>query len=355
MKRQWNLQEAQQWYQTLPWLCGFNYLPRTAVNWTDMWQKETFDIETITEELSWAKAIGFNTLRTNLPFIVWQDDETALLNNIDRFLTVCSQNGIKPMLTLFDDCGFSGDEPYLGTQKAPRENVHNSQAAASPGRKVVTDVHQWQQLEQYVKSVISHFATDERVLLWDLYNEPTNGSVFEGVANEQWFSGDLGTMSHHLMELTFLWARECDPIQPLTVGAWRLNWQPTEELINSPTDLRAIALSDVVSFHSYNSADKLQRVISYLQTKTDRPLLCTEWLARHIESRVEDSLPLFQQHRVAAYHWGLVKGKTQTHLPWPVVQSQYQDWQSVWFHDLLDEHGQAYNQEEISLFNQALK
>lgn len=355
MKRQWNLTEIQQWYDSQSWLCGFNYLPRSAVNWTEMWQDETFDLETIQQELSWAKAIGFNTLRTNLPFIAWQNEPEKLLKNIDSFLTACSDNGIKPMITLFDDCGFSGDEPFLGPQKLPKENVHNSQAAASPGRSVVTDIQQWVQLEQYVKSVISHFANDDRILLWDLYNEPTNGSVFEGVANEQMFDGDLGTMSHHLMELTFLWARECDPSQPLTVGAWRLNWDGEDKIINSPTDLRAIALSDVVSFHCYNASEKLEQVITHLETLTERPLLCTEWLARHMESRVEDNLPILLNKRVGAYHWGLVKGKTQTHLPWPVVQSEYPDWQALWFHDLLDEDGHPYNPEEISLFSQALK
>lgn len=355
MKRQWSIAEVKQWSSQHRWLCGFNYLPRTAVNWTDMWQSQTFDIATIEQELSWAKTIGFNTLRTNLPFIVWLNEPDKLLDNIDRFLGVCAKHGIKPMITLFDDCGFSGDEPYVGLQKSPRENVHNSQAAASPGRKVVTDIQRWQQLEAYVKSVISRFANDERLLLWDLYNEPTNGSVFENVANEQWFSGDLKNMSHHLMELTFLWARECNPTQPLTVGAWQLNWEEIGPIINNPTDLRAIELSDVVSFHSYNSAEKLERVISYLEQVTERPLMCTEWLARHIDSCVEDSLPLFKTHHVGAYHWGLVKGKTQTHLPWPIVQSKDENWQSQWFHDLLDENGTPYNQQEISLFKQALQ
>jgi hypothetical protein len=355
MKRQWTLTEAREWYGTHSWLCGFNYLPRTSVNWTDMWQSETFDIETIEQELVWAKSIGFNTLRTNLPFIVWLNEKEALLNNIERFLAVCARHGIKPMLTLFDDCGFSGDEPYLGPQKPPREHVHNSQAAASPGRKIVTDIQRWQQLEQYVKSVLRHFASDERILLWDLYNEPTNGSVFEAVADEQWFNGDLTNMSHYLMELTFLWARECDPAQPLTVGAWRLNWEAVGPIINNHTDARAIELSDIVTFHSYNSAEKLAQVICYLEHITTRPLLCTEWLARHIDSRVVDSLPLFRAHCVGAYHWGLVKGKTQTFLPWPIVQAKDTNWHAQWFHDLLDENGQPYNQEEISLFKKALQ
>lgn len=67
------------------WLCGFNYLPSTAVNWTDIWQEETFDAETIERELGWAADAGYNTLRINLPFIVWEHDRDGLMTRIDRF------------------------------------------------------------------------------------------------------------------------------------------------------------------------------------------------------------------------------------------------------------------------------
>jgi hypothetical protein len=52
MKEQWSKAQAQAWYQQKGWLCGFNYLPSTAVNWTDIWQKETFDATLSTA--SWA-------------------------------------------------------------------------------------------------------------------------------------------------------------------------------------------------------------------------------------------------------------------------------------------------------------
>ena len=61
MKEQWSREQAQAWYQQKGWLCGFNYLPSTAVNWTDIWQEETFDAETIDRELGWAADAGYNT------------------------------------------------------------------------------------------------------------------------------------------------------------------------------------------------------------------------------------------------------------------------------------------------------
>ncbi|VDZ84040.1 Uncharacterised protein [Kluyvera intermedia] len=44
MHSQWSKAQAQDWYQQHGWACGFNYLPRSAVNWTEMWQAETFDV-----------------------------------------------------------------------------------------------------------------------------------------------------------------------------------------------------------------------------------------------------------------------------------------------------------------------
>lgn len=68
--QRWPIEQISSWYTRLPWLCGFNYLPRTAVNWTEMWQRESFDPATIEQELGWAQDVGFNTLRTNLQFLV---------------------------------------------------------------------------------------------------------------------------------------------------------------------------------------------------------------------------------------------------------------------------------------------
>lgn len=107
MRAQWSKEEANAWYQRQGCLCGFNYLPRTAVNWNELWQAETFDIATIDEELGWAENVGYNTLRVNLPFIVWLHDREGLFARIDAFLSVARKHGMSVMLTLMDDCGLS--------------------------------------------------------------------------------------------------------------------------------------------------------------------------------------------------------------------------------------------------------
>ena len=59
----WSEEKAWQWYADVGPIVGCNYLPRTAVNMTEMWQKETFDPQTIDEELAWAEKAGYNSLR----------------------------------------------------------------------------------------------------------------------------------------------------------------------------------------------------------------------------------------------------------------------------------------------------
>ena len=263
MHSQWRESQAQAWYQQHGWACGFNYLPRSAVNWTEMWQAETFDVQTIDQELGWAHGYGYNALRTNLPFIVWEADRDGLLARIDAFLALAKKHQIQVMLTLMDDCGFSGDEPYLGPQKPPREGVHNSQAAASPGRAIVMDPSQWPRIEAYVRDVLSRFKDDERITIWDLYNEPGNRGINLSATESAEYDQALETFALELMTATFGWAREVGPSQPLTVGAWHID-HPQYGTLQHPIDIAALRLSDIISYHNYNNAARQLGVLESL-------------------------------------------------------------------------------------------
>ena len=47
----WSEEKIWDWYGKNPWIVGFNYLPSNAVNSTEMWQKESYDITLIEKEL----------------------------------------------------------------------------------------------------------------------------------------------------------------------------------------------------------------------------------------------------------------------------------------------------------------
>lgn len=356
MKTRWTEEQINAWAQKRPWQVGMNYLPASAVNWNEMWQAETFDAAGIDRELKLAASIGMNTLRTNLPFIVWLYDREHFLDRIDQFLSIAAKHGIAVMLTLMDDCGFSGDHPWIGKQREPRPGVHNSQGAASPGRNVVVCPAHYDMVEAYVRDVVRRFRTDSRILIWDVYNEPTNGGIFSQNDEELQFDGPLMECSYRLCQLAVEWVRSEDPEQPLTVGAWRsmknkLNLHEDIKYFESDIDQLALSLSDVITFHAYSPKKVITEVLEMLE-KLNRPIMCTEWLARHVDSTVEDILPIFKEHNVGAYNWGLVNGRTQTNFPWPVIAKACPDYLNTWFHDLFHQDGTPYSQKEIDLFKQ---
>ena len=103
----WTVDHANEWYEAQECLVGCNYLPRTAVNMTEMWQAEKFDPGTIDQELGWASETGYNSVRVFLQYLVWSDDPEGLRGRIEQFLTIASKHGIRSMLILFCDCSFA--------------------------------------------------------------------------------------------------------------------------------------------------------------------------------------------------------------------------------------------------------
>ncbi|MGA2069398.1 MAG: cellulase family glycosylhydrolase [Thermoguttaceae bacterium] len=323
----WPAEKAWQWYHRQPWPCGFNYIPATAINYTEMWQKETFDPKTIDEELALAEEVRFNSLRCTLQYLVWEHDPEGLKQRLDQFLAICREHGIRVVLCLFDDCVFGPKhDPYLGKQAAVVPGWYSHDWSPSPGWSRVKSPQAWPKLEQYVKDVLTRFKDDPRVLLWDLYNEPTNG---------------IGDATLPLLAKVIDCARQVNPSQPLTVGVWNEN-RALNDLV--------VSRSDVITFHRYSNASQLEAIIRSLE-KHGRPLVCTEWLKRDWGT-VGDQLPVFVRHRVGCLHWGLVNGKTQTQYPWGSKAGAPEP--KVWQHDLFRKDRTPYDPHEIELFRRAI-
>ncbi|MCE5278770.1 MAG: cellulase family glycosylhydrolase [Planctomycetaceae bacterium] len=339
MGKQWSNEQAWKWYDKTPWLVGCNFLPSTAINDVEMWQGESFDEPTIARELGWAAAIGFNSIRVFLQYVVWEADPAGFMQRFERVLEIADANGMTVMPVLFDDCLFSGKQPRVGKQDDPAVGVHNSGWVPSPGKAIGEDPAKRPLLEQYITDMISRFADDPRVVVWDLYNEP-------GAAGEQFDSRSLLTA-------TFDWAQAVRPSQPLTVGAFKGPGVDDVEQIQAKDECSRIMLtrSDVVSFHCYMPfKEALACVLSF---KTlGRPMICTEWMARAtMESLFQTHLPMWKEHRVGCYNWGLVAGRTQTFLPWNNPTRTMEP--DAWHHDVLRKDGTPYDPAEIEALHKA--
>lgn len=338
----WTEARAEQWYRAQPWLVGANYNPASAINQLEMWQADTFNAAEIDKELGWAAGIGMNTMRVFLHDLLWQQDSAGLTKRVDQFLGIADKHGIKPMFVLFDSVW--DPNPKLGKQRDPKPGVHNSGWVQGPGAEALKDPAQHARLEAYVKGIVGAFANDRRVLAWDIWNEPDNlnGSSYKAQepANKQ-------ELVLALLPKTFAWARAAKPTQPLTSGVWQGDW--SSEAAMSPTARLQIAESDIVSFHNYDAAPELEKRIGWLK-RYNRPLLCTEYMARGNGSTFEGALPVLHKHGIAAYNWGLVAGKTQTHLPWDSWRKPYVGREpDVWFHEVFRPDGTPYRPQEVEL------
>src|SRR5438309_10246649 len=100
----WPEQKANAWYAQQPWLLGSNYVPKSAINQLEMWQEATFDPVEIDKELTWAEAMGMNTMRVFLHDLLWQQDAAGFQKRINQFLSIASRVHIRPLLVLFDSC-----------------------------------------------------------------------------------------------------------------------------------------------------------------------------------------------------------------------------------------------------------
>jgi hypothetical protein len=346
--KKWTEAQANAWYRNQPWLVGSNYIPASAINELEMWQADTFDPKRIDLELGWAEGLGMNTMRVYLHDLLWKQDPEGFKKRIDTFLGIAAKHRIKPIFVLFDSCW--DPNPALGKQREPRPGVHNSGWMQSPGAKALEDPSEYPRLEQYVKGVVGAFARDTRILAWDIWNEPdnTNGGSYGKGEPKKKVEFVLA-----LLPQAFGWAREMGPIHPLTTGIWKGDWSSNDTM--DPMDRMQVYLSDVVSFHNYDSAEEFEKRVKWLQ-RYNRPLLCTEYMARGNKSTFHGTLPIAKRYKVAAINWGLVAGKTQTYLPWDSWERPYTDREpSVWFHEVFRTDGTPYRADEVELIKSLIK
>jgi hypothetical protein len=195
------------------------------------------------------------------------------------------------------------------------------------------------------------------VLMWELYNEPGQGRFAAG-STQAGTGSPFGDRSAQLHSDAWTWAREVAPSQPIcstgrgSVGERNL--------------AIAYANSDVLSFHSYEPADKFAAYLDGLAADhPGRPILCTEYLARTAGNTFETILPILKARRVGAINWGFVAGKSGTIWPWDSRKGKNVDAlraagtvvkvgepmpePPLWFHEILRPDGTPYREPEVAI------
>lgn len=344
----WNKEKAWEWYNDRPWIRGCNFMSSDCCNRIDQWQEYGFDarLKTTDKELKLLSETGLNSIRIVLEFFVWKNEHDGFMERFEKYLETADKYGISCMIVFGNDCLPPKDElmarmklgeqhvdwGYHGGRKISQHGIFNG-----CGYSLMDDPELEQEHYEWVREIVTKYKNDERIIMWDVFNEPGNSK--------------RGNLSLPYMKNFFEIIRKINPIQPLTSAIWSggSNIETLPEI-----EKWALDNSDIVSYHNYNSYAENIEIIAELK-RLGRPIVNTEWLSRPIGNTVEEMFPLFFLEKIGCYNWGFVAGKYQTYEPHNIIWDMYEKNPSMnfdftkWLHDLYRPSYHPYNPKEIEL------
>lgn len=327
----WSEEKANEWYARQQWPVGCVFMPSYAGTPVELWGAEYFQPDVLDRELSLAQDLGFNVIRLFMCDIVWQNDPEGYMDRLEQTIALAHKHGLRILMTFYTNGG-TIKNPYVGPQPQPVPGIHNSVWMSSPGKDIVNNPEKWPIIEKYQKTIMTKYKDDNRVLAWCLYNEPENTKGFDTLP---------------FIRAVYKWAREVNPSQPVTAPMWTCPGNPTSNL---PIVSFICENSDIISFHCYSNYHDTKRLLNFCQ-QFNRPVFCSEWMARTKGSDYYSILPLFKKYKVGSFSYGLVNGKQQCHLPWNPeengVKVPFKHEPAVWFHDLFHKDGTPWNENEV--------
>ena len=352
----WSRERAWEWYNSRPWLRGCNYMSADCANRIDQWQELGFEerFKTTEEELALMHDTGFNTVRLIIEYEVWRAQHDGFMERFERYISLCDKYGMSCMIVLANDCMPPKTErwkmPYIGEQEydwgyhgGKKHSQHGSHSEPAP-HFYLDDPISREDYFRMVTEIVTKYRDDERICVWDVYNEPGNSR-----------RRDI-TLPN--LKRMFETVRACEPSQPLTCAVFNISGDPEKPLCE--VEQYALDNSDIISYHFYRGYNEHIRIIKRLKGE-GRPIINTEWLGRCLGNDVFSLFPLFYLERIGCYNWGFVAGKYQTYEPWEGTWQRYEGGEDTdvdftkWFHDLYRPNHRPYDPREIALIKEFCK
>ena len=246
-------------YPDYGWLRGFSMVPSWGARIEDAWW--FYDGARMREEVALAKQVHANCIRLWIEYTAWFRDPDQVTANFLDAVTAVAENGLKVMPCLFNRWHDSKYD-YGGTYV---ENLR-------PG---------WNQPLEYVRAVVTPLAKDDRILIWDLCNEPQAHDLNSDTNRREfaWLSDVAATV------------RSCGAQQPITIGT-----------MNGGNIETYAPLMDVLCGHPYDRERKAleAKIASYqaIQQRHGKPFLVNET----IPGAADDTV----RAEVARYYTGLL-------------------------------------------------
>lgn len=225
-------------YDDYGWMRGFNLVPSWGARIEEAWWR--YDPAAFRRELAPLRQAHANTIRLWIEFTAWMADPELVTAHFLDALAAIDEHGMKTMPCLFNrwhDRRWDYGGTYLG----------NLSGDLGP-------------MLDYVAALVTPLAADERILVWDLCNEPQASQVDDPAAGPElaWLTAVRDTVLR------------CGAQQPICIGVH-----------NGGDSINLFAgLQDVLCCHPYShGAEQVRANVARCQAVQERwgkPMLCNE-------------------------------------------------------------------------------
>jgi hypothetical protein len=219
-------------------LRGFSVIPSWGARIEEAWW--FYNPERMREEVSLAAKVHANCIRLWIEFTAWMADPDKITKCFLDAVAAIDEAGMKTMPCLFNRW-HNDTWDYGGTYT---EDLFAS----------------WKPKLEYVRSLVLPLIKDDRILIWDLCNEPQAKDLIN----------DVDRREFEFLKLIAQTVRECGALQPITIGTMQ----------NDGNIAVFAPLTDVLCGHPYDHtrADLQNRIASYreAQNKFGKPFLVNE-------------------------------------------------------------------------------
>jgi hypothetical protein len=257
-------------YPDYGWLRGLGVIPSWAARIEDAWW--FYDGARMREEVALAKQIHINCIRLWIEFTAWMRDPDKVTANFMDAVAAIAESGMKVMPCLFN----RWHDPKFDYGGTYNENLH-------PG---------WTQPREYVRALVTPLAKDDRVLVWDLCNEPRANDSVTGPNKLEvaWLTEIAATV------------RTCGAQQPLIIGT-------KNSYLNQPGYIETYApVVDVLCAHPYvldrKSLETLIGSYRALREQFGKPLLVNETIPGALDDLVRADVVRYYTEQLSAAGFG---------------------------------------------------
>jgi len=252
-------------YSTYGWLRGFSVVPSWGARIEQAWWD--YQPERMREEVALARQVHANGLRLWIEFSAWMANPERVTANFLDAIDAISEAGMKTMPCLFNRW-HDHHWDYGGTYT---EHLYRN----------------WEPMLQYVRALVQPLATDDRVLIWDLCNEPQAMDMTSEVNQREcaWLQAIADCV------------RGCGARQPITIGT--MNGGNIE--VFAP-------LCDVLCGHPYaHDPEGLDVAITDYKEKARRhakPFLVNECMPGALDDQTRAVVAQFYTERLSGAGFG---------------------------------------------------